>query len=88
MISSILVFLSPHFMPLMFLIAGISTRYALQKRTIGQYVLERVKKLLIPFVFGTILIMPLMTYIADKFNYGYQGDLIRHYAIFLHVLLI
>ena len=37
-ISSIVVFLSPYF------IAGISTKFALQKRTIGQYVLERTKK--------------------------------------------
>lgn len=81
-ISSIVVFLSPYFMPLMFLIAGISTRYALQKRTIRQYVFERTKKLLIPFVFGTMLIMPLMTYIADKFNCGYQGNLFQHYAVF------
>ena len=81
-ISSIVVFLSPYFMPLMFLIAGISTRFALQKRTTGQYIFERTKKLLIPFVFGTILVMPLMTYIADKFNCGYQGDLFKHYAVF------
>jgi len=81
-ISSIVVFFSPYFMPLMFFIAGISTKFALQKRTIGQYVLERAKKLLIPFIFGTMLIMPLMTYIADKFNYGYQGNLFRHYAVF------
>lgn len=81
-ISSIVVFLSPYFMPLMFLIAGISTKFALQKRTMGQYVLERIKKLLIPFVFGTTLIMPIMTYIADKFNHGYRGDLFRHYTIF------
>lgn len=69
-------------MPIMFLIAGISTKFALQKRTIGQYILERTKKLLFPFVGGTLLIMPLMTYIADKFNCGYQGDLFQHYAIF------
>ena len=81
-ISTIVVFFSPYFMPLMFLIAGISTRFALQKRTIGQYVLERTKKLLIPFVFGTMLIMPPMTYIASKFNYRYQGNLFRHYAVF------
>ncbi len=81
-ISSIVVFFSPYFMPLMFFIAGISMRYALQKRTIGQYVLERTKKLLIPFIFGTVLIMPPVTYIADKFNYGYQGNLFRHYAVF------
>lgn len=82
MISSIVVFLSPYFMPLMFLIAGISTKFALQKRTIRQYIQERAKKLLLPFAFGTIIIMPLMTYIADKFNYGYKGNLFRHYAIF------
>ena len=81
-ISSIVVFFSPYFMPFMFLIAGISTRFALNKRTVGQYVLERTKKLLIPFAFGTMLIMPLVTYIASKFNYGYQGDLFRHYAVF------
>ena len=81
-ISNIVVFFSPYFMPLMFLIAGISTRFALQKRTIGQYVLERTKRLLMPFIFGTMLIMPLMTYIADKFNYDYQGNLFQHYAVF------
>ncbi len=81
-ISSIVVFFSPYFMPFMFLISGISTRFALHKRTIGQYVLERTKKLLIPFAFGTMLIMPLITYIASKFNYGYQGNLFRHYAVF------
>lgn len=81
-ISSIVVFLSPYFMPLLFLIAGISARSALQKRTIAQYVLERAKKLLVPFVLGTILIMPFMTYIAEKFNYGYQGNLLSHYTVF------
>lgn len=81
-ISSIVVFLSPYFMPLMFLIAGISARSALQKRTIGQYILERSRKLLVPFLAGTMLIMPLMTYIADRFNYGYQGGLLQHYTVF------
>ena len=44
-ISGIVVFFSPYVMPLMFLLAGISTKYALQKRTVGQYVLERTKKI-------------------------------------------
>lgn len=81
-ISSMIVFFSPYFMSLLFLVAGISTRLALYKRTIKQYVLERTKKLLMPFVFGTMFLMPPMTYIADKFNYGYQGNLFRHYAVF------
>lgn len=81
-ISSIVVFLSPYLMPALFLMAGICTRFSLQKRTFKQYILERFKKLLIPFVFGVSLIMPLMTYIADKFNCGYEGNFFQHYFIF------
>ena len=81
-ISSIVVFFSPYFMPALFLIAGMCTRFSLQKRTERQYVSERFKKLLIPFFFGVLLIMPVMTYIADKFNYGYEGNLFQHYLIF------
>lgn len=36
----------PWFMPLMFLIAGVATWYALQKRDAGQYVKERILRLL------------------------------------------
>lgn len=74
LISSIIVFFSPFLMPLLFVLAGISTKYALQKRTIKQCFYERVKKLLIPLVFGTISLMPVLTYLGDKFNYGYEGS--------------
>ena len=82
LISSIVVFLSPYLMPSLFLIAGMCARFSLQKRTVKQYVLERSKKLLIPFVFGVLLIMPIMTYAADRFNCGYDGDFFQHYFIF------
>lgn len=83
LLSSIIVFLSPYFMPVLFLIAGIGTSFALQKRTTAQYISERCKRLLIPFVFGTLLFMPAMTYLADIFNWGYEGNFIQHYRIFL-----
>ncbi len=82
LISSVIVFFSPYFMPLLFVLAGISTKYALQRRTCKEYLLERAKRLLIPFLFGTIVLMPIMTYIADKFNYSYGGGFFEHYAIF------
>ena len=82
LLSSIVVFLSPYFMPVLFLLAGMSTNFALQKRTVGQYISERFKRLLIPFVFGTLLLTPVMTYIADIFNCGYDGSFFRHYRIF------
>lgn len=81
-ISSLIIFLSPYFMPLLFVLSGISSRFALQKRTNRQYLLERIKRLIIPFIFGTLFFMPIMTYIADKFNYSYSESLFKHYIIF------
>lgn len=81
-ISSIIVFFSPYFMPLLFVLAGASTRFALQKRTYKEYLMERVKRLLVPFSFGTIVLMPIMAYLADKFNCSYSGGLLEHYVIF------
>ncbi len=81
-ISSIVVFFSPFFMPLLFVLAGISTRLALRKRTGGQYLAERAKRLLAPFLFGTLVLMPVMTFIADRFNYSYSGGFFEHYGVF------
>lgn len=81
-ISSIIVFLSPYFIPLLFLLAGISTKFALEKRTVKQYFSDRAKKLLVPFIFGTLFLMPIMTYFADKFNFGYNGNIFQHYGVF------
>ena len=65
----------PWFMPLMFLIAGIATWYALQKRDASQYVKERILRLLIPLVLGVILIVPIQGYMArlqqGTLNSGY-----------------
>lgn len=81
-ISSIIVFFSPYFMPLLFVLAGISTKFALQKRTGKEYLIERGKRLLIPFLFGTIVFMPVMSYIADRFNCSYNGSFLQHYSVF------
>ena len=81
-ISSIVVIFSPFFMPLLFVLAGIGTKFALQKRSNKDYLIERVKRLLVPFLFGTITLMPIMSYIGDKFNCSYEGSFWGHYAIF------
>lgn len=54
----------PWFMPLLFLVAGISTWYALQKRDSRHYLKERVLRLFIPFLLGLILIVPIQGYVA------------------------
>ena len=52
------------YMPLLFFLAGASTYFALKKRSGGEYIKERVKRLLIPFIFGIIVIVPPQTYLA------------------------
>ncbi len=81
-LSSFIVFLSPYYMPLMFLLAGMSTKYALKKRSYKQFLLERIKRLLIPFVFGTLAFCPLLAYMGDKNNFGWTGSFFAHYKIF------
>ena len=81
-LSSFIVAFSPFLMPLLFLRAGMSTRVALGKRSAGQYIAERVKRLIVPLLFGTLAFMPVMTYLADKRNCGYTGTFIGHYKVF------
>lgn len=72
--SSWFLFLTSYwFMPLMFVIAGVSAYYALQKRTPGQFVKERFLRLLVPFLVGILLVVPIQGYLASVQQYGYTG---------------
>ena len=57
-------------MPLLFAVAGISSRYALERRGTVEYVKERVSKLLLPFIFGVLFIVPVQPYLAGIFFNG------------------
>lgn len=72
----------PWYMTLLFVIAGISCKYALQKRTDRQFIVERTKKLLIPFVFGVLVLATVMTYIAEVFFNGYTDSYWKQYILF------
>lgn len=52
------------YMPLLFFLAGASTYFALKRRSELEYIKERMKKLLLPFIFGIIVIVPPQTYLA------------------------
>ena len=82
LISSIVVFFSPYFMPVLFVLAGVSTKLAFKKRSCSEYIAERLKRLFIPMIFGTLTLMPVMSYIGDRFNNNYKGGFFRHYRIF------
>ncbi len=72
----------PWYMTFLFAIAGMSCKYALQKRTNKQFIIERTKKLLVPFLFGVLVLVPIMTYIAEVFFNGYTGSYIQQYILF------
>ncbi|HOK09713.1 MAG TPA: acyltransferase family protein [Candidatus Hydrogenedens sp.] len=56
--------LSPWHMPLLFLLAGMSSYYATLKRTDKEYFIERTRRLLIPLIFGIFIIVPPQPYFA------------------------
>jgi glucans biosynthesis protein C len=55
-------FLFPWGMPLFFLIAGTGSWFALRRRSSSQYTRERFRRLLIPFLFGCVLLTPIQLY--------------------------
>ncbi|MHC1746790.1 MAG: acyltransferase family protein [Cellulosilyticaceae bacterium] len=70
------------FMPLLFVIAGISSCYALNRRTPKQYIKERLLKLFIPLISGIVLLVPMQTFYAEKFHNGYRGGYFHQYILF------
>lgn len=81
-LSAFIILISPWYMPLLFVLAGMSARYSLQKRTVKDFVRERVKKLLLPFLIGMVTIIAGMTYYAERFHNGYMESFFAHYRIF------
>jgi glucans biosynthesis protein C len=67
--NELMIFLHTWRMPLLFLISGAGTFYALGKRTKGQYIGERTKRLLLPVVFGMLLIVPPQVYVEKIDQY-------------------
>ena len=81
-LSTLIVAVNPWFMPLLFAVAGISARYSLEKRSKKEFFAERVKKLLIPFIAGLVLLVPVQTFYARKYFFAYQGNYIDNVVYF------
>jgi len=80
--------------PLLFFISGMGVYFAMQKRNWKQLLKDRAKRILIPFVFGIIIIVPVQEFIAQRY-YLQPIEYIPNPAhlwflgnIFMYVLLI
>ncbi len=69
----------------LFVLAGMSTMYAFEHRTGKQYIKERIHKLLIPLISCLVFVVPMQTYIADRFHNGYEGSYLQHLKVFLTI---
>lgn len=81
-IASVVTFISPWFMPLMFALAGVSSKYSLQKRGYAVFIRERLIRLGIPLLAGIYAINPVLSFIADVTHNGYKGTYLSHYRVF------
>ncbi len=81
-ISSLIVLAGPSFMPVLFVIAGMSARYSMIKRSTKEFIKDRVNKILIPFVCGMILLIPFQTLYARKYFFQYDRGISENFKYF------
>jgi peptidoglycan/LPS O-acetylase OafA/YrhL len=75
--------IDPWHMQLFILLAGASTWFALRKRTGRQYTAERFLRILLPFLFGMLLIQaPLQLYIYRLHRHQFDGNFLEFLPTF------
>lgn len=77
-LDTFLIFVYPWFMNLLFVIAGMSSRYSLSKRTNKEFIKDRAKRILIPSIVGIFVYGWINGYITNQYTdmFGNQMDLI------------
>jgi peptidoglycan/LPS O-acetylase OafA/YrhL len=71
-------------MPLFFFVSGAATWFSLGSRSAGRYLDERVKRLLVPLIFGTLAIVPVQVYWMRLSNHEFSGSFFRFYPQFFN----
>jgi hypothetical protein len=69
--------LSHWIMPLFFVLSAFSAYYALGRLTAGQYAWERLRRLLIPLIVGTLILIPPQVYIERVSHFQFSGSFIQ-----------
>ncbi len=84
-LSAFVTYLDTWHMPLFFFLAGAGSNYSLRHRTGKEYLAERSKRLLIPFIFGLLLFVPPQQYFALRFHSGFKGTFWESYLLFFTI---
>lgn len=78
-LENIMLFIEPWRMPILWLIAGISIRFIIAKVSITHFIIMRSYRLLLPLLFGILVVVPPQLYVEMTAN----GDLNMNYWQFL-----
>jgi glucan biosynthesis protein C len=76
------IFMDNWFMHLLFLIAGISACHSLKKRDPGSFIGERARRLTLPLLFGTTLVIPIQSWLGALDFRTWKGNLLAFYPRF------
>jgi peptidoglycan/LPS O-acetylase OafA/YrhL len=68
--------------PLFFLVSGAATRFTLERHSSREYVQRRFKRLLLPFVFGALLLSPLQAFLLSRTAQSLKSGWLAIYADF------
>jgi peptidoglycan/LPS O-acetylase OafA/YrhL len=71
-------------MPLFFFLSGAASWFSLEARTAGQYAKERFQRLLIPFMFGTLILVPPQVYYHRLQTSGERFSYLQFYPQFFN----
>lgn len=69
-VDTLYVMLSVWRLPILFLVAGMAAKFSLENRTLVQFSLERIKRIGIPLIFGSVVVVPIAFYLAKKHYTG------------------
>ena len=69
-------------MPMLFLVSGAATWFSLRSRRAGNFINERMVRLLIPLTFGILVIVPLQMYFERIFKQQFQDSFFAFYPHF------
>ncbi|WP_298310784.1 acyltransferase family protein [uncultured Aquimarina sp.] len=73
-----MLFLNQWRLPILFVISGMGTFYALSYRNLWQFNMERIKRLLIPLLFGMLFIVPPQVYFERLVTNQFSGSYVEY----------
>jgi len=72
-------------MPLLFLVSGMSARHAMRSRSPAAFARERLARLLVPFAFGVVVLVPPMFYLSRLGQPAFRQPYWRFWLSFVNV---